>query len=180
MTISEHREKLKAARQQILEQAPRVAEEMAVSALSIVKRRSIENGIYLDGKEGDYAEYSTNEYSTSLLKGKELNASGRAYIDANKVGNWKGFRQAQGLKSERVNLAYSNRMWTGLQVIKTEQVSESLFRATVGAVGEEVKKVVSDNVDRYGRFFDPTEDEMEVFQGIALNRIEKILLSALG
>lgn len=175
MDIPTYRKHLEAAKQKLLAELPRISEEIAVSTLSIVKDRSINEGIIIDGKPGTNKEYSTNPINTSLFKGKELSAAGTAYIDANKKGTWHGFRKAQGLNSEPVNLSYTNRMWTSIQVIATNVVGYGKAQSVVGAVDEETKKKLEGNIKRYGMFLDPTPEELAIAQDVARQRINEII-----
>lgn len=179
MTITEFRTRLQRAKQDIINYAPKLVDEIAVSSLSIVKRRSTEEGIYEDAVKGKYVEYSDNTYSTHYLKGKELNASGRAYTENNKTGNWAGLRKAQGLPSDRVNLAYSVRMWNSFQVIQTSNPEYGQYIAVLGAVDAESRKKILSNVKKYGMFFKPTPDESKLMAEIAAERVMNVFQDAL-
>lgn len=175
MDIPTYRKHLEEAKRKLLAELPRISEEIAVSTLSIVKDRSINEGIIVQGKPGTEKQYSTNPIPTSLFKGKKLNAGGDAYIVANKMGTWHGFRKAQGLSSEEVNLSYTNRMWTGIQVIQTNVTEYGKAESIVGAVDDETKKKLEGNIARYGMFLDPTADELSIAQDVARERINEII-----
>lgn len=177
MNVDNYREGLRMAKQQILDNLPQIADEIAVSTLSVVKDRSINEGIIIKGQEGTQPNYSTNTFYTSSLKGKELNSGGRAYVAANKKGNWAGFRAAQGLPADKVNLSYTNRMWTGIQVIRTVNNGYGKYLSVVGAVDSETQKIVAGNVQRYGMFLDPTPEETQIAQEVAKERLMQIIQS---
>lgn len=175
MNISEKRAQIKRARIKILEIVPKLSEEIAVSTLSMVKNRSIEEGISVDGKEGDKKDYSTKDVYTSSFKKKALNNAGRSYISANKKGTWGGFRQAQGLRSGKVNLSYTNRMWTSIQVIGGSPVSEGKYQSIIGSLDDETRSKISQNVKRYGSFLTPTEDEILLAQDVVRAKLIEIV-----
>lgn len=175
MNISEKRAQLQRARMKIIELAPKLSEEIAVSTLSMVKNRSIEEGISVDGKESDKKDYSTKEVYTSSFKKKALNNAGRSYITANKKGTWGGFRQAQGLRSGKVNLSYTNRMWTSIQVIGGHPVSEGKYQSVIGSLDNETKAKISQNMKRYGAFLTPIEDEILLAQDVIRARLIEIV-----
>ena len=81
MTITQYRDRIRQAKARLIEYAPKLVEEMAVSSLSIVKRRSTQDGILKDGVPGNYAEYNSNTYATSFLKGTwcTLRGCGRGF-----------------------------------------------------------------------------------------------------
>jgi len=128
------------------------------SSITLIKNRSINDGIFVGGDKGRYAKYSTNVYPTWFLKGKELNAAGADYIKKNALGNWDGFKEAQGRGSDNVNLSYSNRFWTDLGI-------QSIFRGKgmtivrTGVNDPEVEKYAKYLAMEYGTFFIPTDDE---------------------
>ncbi|WP_223673190.1 hypothetical protein, partial [Proteus terrae] len=74
---------------------------MAQTGLTLVKERSIQEGITV---EGSFAEYSDKPVYKSSFKKKALNSAGSAYASLGGKGTWGGFREAQGRKSDHVNL----------------------------------------------------------------------------
>ncbi|CAG5001938.1 hypothetical protein DYBT9275_02771 [Dyadobacter sp. CECT 9275] len=175
MTIKEFRLHLAKIKQRINDELPKLSEQVAVATLSLVKDRSIEEGISIGGNESNKAEYSKKTFPTTRLKGKERNAGGRAYIEANALGNWAGFRQAQGLKSDKVNLSYTNRMWTGIQVLSTTQTGYGKFQSIIGAADQETRDKIEANVERFGMFLDPTPDEIEIGRDSATVVINRLI-----
>ncbi len=171
--IKEFRARLQNAKQRILAALPQMAEELATSTLSMVKDRSINEGISV---EGEKQNYSTNARYTSGYKKKTLNNAGKAYIAANKKGTWKGFRQAQGLRSEVVNLAYSNRMWTGIQVLSSTITAEGKAQTTIGSADQETRDKLEGNQARYGDFLAPTPEELAITQEVQKDYINRIIL----
>lgn len=175
MTLKEYREGLQDAKQKIIAALPKIADEIAVSTLSIIKDRSINEGIIINGKEGTEKQYSTRPISTNKFKGKSLNAAGDAYIKANASGTWSAFKKAQGRGSENVNLAYSMRMWTNIQVIQANQDGTGKFQIVVGGSDQETKDKIEANVKRFGVFLDPTAEELAIAQEVAKERLTEII-----
>jgi len=169
---------LKRAKQRIIDELPAISEEIAVSTLSIVKDMAIEEGIIIDGVPGSHQSYSSKLINTSLFAGKELNKGGESYISANEKGNWAGFRKAQGLSDGNVNLAYTMRMWTGIQVLRTNQVGLGRMETIIGAADQETRDKIEANVNRYvGNFFDPTPEQKQMADEIAKERLNQIIQS---
>ena len=175
MNLKEYKAHLTAVRQKIVEELPVIANEIAVSTLSLIKDRSINEGILIDGKEGNKAQYSTRPILTSYFKGKELNRAGTAYIEANKLGTWSAFKAAQGRGSQNVNLAYSMRMWTNIQVLRGNITGDGKFQLIIGGIDAETKKKIEQNTERFGSFLDPTEDELSIAQDVAKERLNQII-----
>lgn len=175
MNLKDYRKHLQTTKRRILDELPKIADEIAVSTLSLVKDRSINEGIIIEGKEGTKKEYSDNKIPTKFFKGKELNGRGSAYITANALGTWGAFRRAQGLPSDKVNLGYTMRMWTNIQVIRAISNGEGKITIVVGGSDTETREKITQNVERYGMFFDPTPDELALAQDVARDRINKLI-----
>lgn len=158
MTSTEYRANL----QQFISELPQIAEtlciQQALSGLTIVKDRSTRKGIFVDSANGDYAEYSTNKISTKKFIGKERNGKGTDYINKNPRGTWHDFRKAQGLQSEKVNLSYTNRMWSSVGIVRTVRIGGGTM-TIIGTTDSKVDEYLPDLVRRYGNFINPTEDE---------------------
>lgn len=130
----------------------------AESGLSIVKDRSINQGIFEDSESGVLAQYSTRPINTNRFKGKELNSGGRQYIKTHKFGTWHDFRKAQGLTSPNVNASYTNRFWSSLKIVDSN-VIDGQITCLVVPTGSEVQKYAPRLFARYGNFINPTTDE---------------------
>lgn len=158
MTITQYRTQL----QGFINDLPKIAEQLCIqqaqSGLTIVKDRSTRNGIFVDSQENDYADYSTHKISTKKFKGKERNASGKEYIAKNSRGTWHDFRKAQGLKSGKVNLSYTSRMWSSIGIIKIARIENGTL-CVVGSSDSSVDLYLPELVKRYGNFINPTENE---------------------
>src|SRR5438094_533750 len=111
MSTTEYQQRIAAMRAKLEAQAPGISLRMAQTGLSLVKERSIRDGITVDGA---YAEYSDNPVYKSSFKKKALNAAGNAYATSGGKGTWGDFRAAQGRKADHVNAFYTGRMWTSL------------------------------------------------------------------
>jgi hypothetical protein len=158
MKIEEYRANLQKVIQGLEKEAERVSIAMAQSSLSIVKERSIREGIFVDGIDGNTQEYSTNPIPTFFFAGKERNARGKKYIKDNKLGTWQGFRVAQGLPSDKVNLSYTNRHWASMAIQQTGILSGIAF-AKIGTIDPEVIKYAKYLRSRYGNYLRPTDSE---------------------
>lgn len=175
MTPQEFAARLRRDREIIANAAESISKDIAESVLTLIKDRSINEGISLDGVEGKKAQYSTRPTKTSKFKGKELNAAGSKYIAANIMGTWHEFRKAQGLRSEPVNLSYTNDMWKGIQVTKTTKTGDGKATSEVGSYDKEVQEKIEQNSFRYGDFLDPLPDEVQMAQEVQREKILKIL-----
>ncbi len=129
-------------------EAPNIAMRMGQTALTLKKEESIRDGITVDGA---YAEYGGKPTYKSSYKSKARNSAGSAYASSGGKGTWGEFRAAQGLKSDKVNLFYSGRMWTALRIISQSQ-NGYRYSILVGASDEEAVKVLLGNLQRYGNF----------------------------
>lgn len=170
--VEQFRAKLRNAKARLIAALPVIAEELATSTLSVVKDRSVNDGIEVDGAK---KTYTTNQVYTSGFKKKTLNNAGKSYIAANLKGNWHGLRQAQGLRSQPVNLSYSNRMWTGIQVLQTSITAEGKASTIIGAADEETQAKLEGNISRYGDFLEPTPEELELQELVQKDMINDII-----
>ena len=146
-TIKELRESLASARKEIEAQLPKIVSEMAHSAKVLAEKNIINDGFG--------AEYSKNEVPAFFFLGKELNNSGKAFIQKkikNGEGmNWMALREAQGLPSDHVTLSYSNEMWRGILVLNVEK-SGTKFLAMLGSTTISGKDKMAWNYERFGDF----------------------------
>lgn len=158
MTVTEAANRLKSLIGELPEIAERICIAQAQNGLTIVKNRSIADGIFVDSQEGNFAEYSKNKMSTSKFKGKERNQAGAKYISDNPLGTWHEFRKAQGLQSEKVNASYTNRTWTSLAITQTVRTQNGVL-VVVSTTDPEVKQRLFELSQRYGNFLNPTAPE---------------------
>lgn len=167
---------LKALAKDIDQQGPRIAKTMATTGSSLVKERILKSGI--PGKK-----YSTNFIPAFYLRGKELNARGKAYLEDHNMDddltNWGEFRKAQGLQTEFVDLNYSTRMWTGL-VLQQQKSDGSKFIATMGGSDSEVDKKLGWNTERYGDFLEPNAEEKAEIDEIVKDEFEQLIKKHFG
>ncbi len=80
---------------------------IANDGLSMVRSRSIREGIDIDGIEGNRQPYSSRTVKATYLYSQMLNPSGRAYLKGKKRANWGKFRKAQGLSNTYINAYYT-------------------------------------------------------------------------
>ncbi len=128
-----------------------IAETMAITGKSLVQDR-----IQKEGLPGE--KYSTNETPTWFMKGKEINQRGRKYVEENKTGTWGGFRQAQGLQSDYVDITYTGRMFGGIRPIQ-RLTAGNTYRIVMGGTDKEVDEKLYYNTERYGDFLEPNASE---------------------
>lgn len=158
-TVEEHIARLQRYRNAIRAEAPRLALTQAITCISLVRNRSIEEGIFVNGEKGNTTDYSNNLIPTFFFLGKERNKAGVDYIKKHRSGNWKGFRDAQGLPTDKVNLAYTNRMWSALGPVNQMEYKPNVFRIVTGISDREAADTYKYNRKRYGNFDRPTEEE---------------------
>lgn len=174
-SIDDEIARLRRARE-ILENAiESMSDEIAVSTLTLLKDRSINEGITIGGEPGSKAQYSKKEIKTSLFAGKERNKAGTAWIEANTVGTWHQFRKAQGLNNEEVNLSYTNEMWSKIGVIKTNVQGQGRASTEIGSLDEETQNKIEGNSYRFGDFLKPLPEELEFGQSVLKQKIDKLL-----
>lgn len=149
---------LRQSRLRLEAELPGSLAETALTGLSIVKDRSINEGILVDSKPGNKADYSTNKVGTWRFKGKERNAAGKRYIATNPLGTWGEFRKAQGLPSDNVNLFYTGDLWRSIVVTNLRREGA---RVSVTIASTESGQKLQDVVKRYGIFFVPTPAEQQ-------------------
>lgn len=128
--------------------------------------------------------YSKSVYSASLLKGKELNASGRSFLDSKirrkEKTNWAGLRAAQGLQIGFVDVYYSGQMLNTTGIIRNNTVSYR-FYCIIGGRNQESRDKLSANQKRYGNFLTPDLSQRLLMKNRSLvligNIYKRILLT---
>lgn len=153
---------LAAQKAALLAAAPRITETYAQTLLALVTLR-----VQRDGLTGKL--YSSRLGPTYGLADKALNAAGRAYVKTNKLGNWAGFRAAQGLPVGAVNLTHTGGMFRALTTVPAG-VNGTVYAAKVTAADAESADKVKWNQDRYGDFLRATPGELA--QGAAYVQTE--------
>ncbi len=148
-TLQMQAERAKAA---LLAEAARITE---IALRTMLALRILE--VQTNGIAG--AKYSTNQYSTSWLKGRELNGGGRAYIKNNKRGNWKGFRAAQGLPSSSVNVTYTGATIRSITAAQAGAAG-TVFSAKLVSSNSESAKLIGYLMERYPAFLQFTTAEV--------------------
>lgn len=172
---------LQRLREAVEEKLPDIAETIALSAKAIAERRIKDEGF---GKS-----YSTNPIPVWFLSGKELNASGLKYIDANKkgskkrgkpagdgTGTWGEFRAAQGLQNSFVDLSYSNKMWANMQPVAIVREGSVVY-ARLGGTNTEAQNKMNWNRDEYGDFIGAAlkPEDQDTLAEIGFEEIGKII-----
>lgn len=167
--------KLRSVRNKIADSVEEYITDISESTLTLIKDRSINEGIDIDGKPNNKAKYSTRKINTQKFKGKERSRSGAKYIEANALGTWHDFRKAQGLNSEPVNLSYSNEMWSNIAVVKAERTVLGKAQSYVGSSDPETIKKIESNTELFGDFLRPLPEELKLSQTVLQEKILKLL-----
>ncbi len=156
--LAQHIARLNQKRQQLPDFLGQAWTDAVTTSVSVRKEDSIERGINQDGQPGQKASYSQKLTPAYRLKAKALNAGGRKYADENALGNWYGLRQAEGLRSQVVNLTHTGEMWRAYGVLRVT-LRAGVVSAEVGTTGPSAA-VLRYNIERYGDFFKNTPVEL--------------------
>lgn len=135
-------------------------------------------------KVGFGKQYKTKTYSAHYLRGKELNASGKTFIEnkikAKEKTNWQQLRAAQGLQVQFVDLYYSGQMLNSTGLIRNNTASYRYY-SIIGGRNAEAKAKLAANYKRYGNFLYPTPAQGQIMGTRAVNLIgviyKRILLT---
>lgn len=168
-TLSTQLARAKAA---LLAAAPRITETSLQTLLTLMTLRIQRDG--LPGKS-----YSTKEVNTSWFKANALNEAGRTYAKNNKLGTWEGFRQAQGLPGNPVNLTYSGGMFRSLTTAQAGS-SGTVFKAKLVAADTESADKVKGNQKRYGDFLQPNTAEVAASRDYVRAEAQRLIKQALN
>jgi hypothetical protein len=161
MQITAYRRKLQELIADLPMEAERLCIAQAQSGLTIVKNRSTNRGIFINSEDGQYAEYSTQNIPSWFFQGRQRNQAGAEHIKKNRLTTWHEFRKAQGLTNEKVNLSYTNRMWTSLGIVRTARIEGDGFMTVIGSSDPLVDKYLPYLRKRYGNFINPTATESD-------------------
>ncbi len=136
MNLAEFAQNLRAAANEIRQQAPVLTRTTAMDAMATVERRIKQEGI-----------------------------PGAKYKSKGKVPYFQGGRGTGAFKNYathgKVDLTLSNRMWNGLSVLGVQTVREGVYQAQVGGTDQEVDAKIIANIRRFGDFLQPTEQEQQ-------------------
>ncbi|GAB4052525.1 hypothetical protein [Spirosoma litoris] len=171
MSTTEYQQRIAAMRQMLETQAPNISLRMATTGLTLVKERSIRDGITVDGA---FAEYSANEVYKSSFKNKTLNSAGSAYASSGGKGTYGELRKVQGRKSDHVNLFYRGRMWTSLRIISQTQ-NGFRYSVLVGPSDDEATQILIANIKRYGNFLKLNAEEQRLLLADAEADVQDII-----
>lgn len=169
--------KLKAFRDKLPEVLPQVATSVSMAGKALAERTIKDKGF---GKA-----YSNVTYPAHWLYGKHLNAQGLRYIEEQildeRGANWKGFRDAQGLQTQYVDLTYSGKMWNGMF---PQDVQVNLFKyiAPLGNNTVEGQKKMNWNRERYGDFIGAVlqGENLESMKRVAYDELVRLMDRELG
>lgn len=164
--------RLKSFRDKLPEVLPEIATLVSLSGKALAERTIKDKGF---GKL-----YSNNDIPAFFLKGKEINARGRSYLDQaskdDKGVSWGDFRQAQGLQNKFVDLTYSGKMWAGMFPGEV-QVNLFTYIAPLGNNTTEGQKKMNWNRERYGDFIGQvlTGDNLEALKRVGYEELVKVM-----
>lgn len=134
MDLADFARKLQDAATALRTEAPNIVRRSAMDALATVERRIKEKGI--TGK-------------TYKSKGKA------AYFQGGKGTGAKKDYATHG----KVDLTLTNRMWNGTSVLGVQMIREGVYQAQIGGTDQEVDTKLLANINRYGDFLEPNEQE---------------------
>lgn len=169
---------LKRVREELPAALAETATSMSMTAKAISERTIKDKGFG--------AQYSYAEYPVWFLKGKQLNAKGLKYIqqkerEADKndefaTGNWREFREAQGLQTKHVDLTYSGKMWAGM-FPQEVQISGYKYIAPLGNNTQEGQDKMNWNFERYGDFIGETltGENLDILYRVAIDELIRFL-----
>lgn len=167
MTPEEFEEKLMVLAADVSASGQTIVSQMASDGKALVNLRIVRDGL-------PDKTYSKKPFPTYFHKNKVLNQGGTKYIEENPMGTWGDFRKAQGLKSDKVNLSYTSRMWSAIGVTK-RRMEGGTFVAELGATDRETEAVLQHNQERYGNFLVPNEQEKKLVDKVAEDAIIRII-----
>lgn len=173
-------DRIKKARQEILQVLPDIATRNTVVAKALIERAIREKGFG--------AMYSNNKLPTWFFDGKEKSNAGKSFIAAQKkkdatadegeeVGmTWEDLRRAEGLQTDHVDLGFTNKMWAGMGPQQPFYNGKTIVVPLGGNTREVVDKM-NWNRDRYGDYLGKMlgAKEIEILSGVALDEIGLIL-----
>jgi hypothetical protein len=171
MSTSEYQQRISEMVGALKQQAPAIALRMGQTGLSLVKERSIRDGIQVDGV---YQEYSDTKIPKKFFKGKALNAAGDAYSSSGGKGTYEEFKRVQGRGSKHVNAFYSGRMWTALRIVSQTQ-NGYRYSVLVGMTDPAELEVLVKNLTKYGNFLTLTKAEEETILRDAQDDVQAIV-----
>lgn len=163
MTIEEYRTFLKGLKKKLKPEDIGADKALQVMVGKIKKR------VHVDGKGKNNEQLGQYSMKPMLFSQKDFykkQAFKPAYpgdkFQFFKDG-YKGLREAQGMKTDKVILDYSGQMKKGL-IAKGKKVTMQ---------GSRNQKVYQDNVDKYGDFYNPTTEELEAYGIEIVKNIKK-------
>lgn len=187
---------LKKKLQEMQQKVPAIMLEAATS-VSLAGKALAERTIR---DKGFGEQYSKEKIPVWFLKGKELNAAGKQYIEsreelpkkkrklktieqitekdlADGMGSWGDFRKAQGLQTSFVDLGYSNEMWRGMFPREAFQQG-SRYIAPLAHNNKAGQDKMNWNRDRYGDFIGKvlTGDNFTAMGNVAVDEVYRLLL----
>ncbi|MFT3704641.1 MAG: hypothetical protein QM802_19910 [Agriterribacter sp.] len=171
----------------------KASEELALSLMGMIINRIQQQG--LPGRK-----YSKNKLPAFYFYDRALNAGGRALyakhvkkrerellkeigeklrkntaIDEMENGiSYEEWRVANGLQVNHVDLTFSGRMLQNLGIVGTKRVGD-YYVTVLGGTNEETKLRLEYNTIRFGRWFKPTQEEIDIVKVQFGNRIEAYL-----
>ena len=156
----------------LVSELPKISDEMALNFNALAQNELRTKGI--KGKQ-----YSNKLVPAYFLRGKELNAAGKAYLDEANLDddlvNWKELRAAQGLQVSYIDLTYSGRMLQGTQIVGRQKGNQYSFYSIIGGFDRETINKLRWNHDRFGDFLNPNESDKKKVKDIPQIRIKSVI-----
>lgn len=159
---------------------PIVNARLAVTALSLVRNRIINDGV--NSKGNSLGKYSQNPLPTYFFSGKSISAGGdkgvKAYEKANrKLGingvSYEQFRDANNLQTNHVDLKVSGDTWRDIDVLETFNeggkiitlvASKNSISRKNGKGTIKTGEITEFLGERYGDFLQLNETETEILE----------------
>lgn len=193
-TADELKNKFQQIREAVIAKLPDIALTLAITGKALAERNIKDKGFT--------AKYSTNKVPAWFFLGKELNGSGKAFLEGlgndkkkpkgatkklediteadfiDGETNWGEFREAQGLQSAFVDLSYTNQMWADMQPVEVRQESDGRVVAYLGARTKENQDKMNYNRDRYGDFISLGigKGGREILTDVIVDEVNKVIL----
>lgn len=142
-SLEDLKQKIETIKKELPDTLKLVATSVSMAGLGYAKRTISEKGFG--------AEYSETLLPTMFLSKNTLNKKGEKYTSSKKKGNWKEMREAQGLQTKFVDLAYSNEMWRGMNP-QEPYVQGKYIIAPLGHNNQAGTQKMKWNYERYGNY----------------------------
>lgn len=179
----------------IQEGMPAISDEIALSALALIKNRIVDKNEGING-----AQYSTkpmlateeqfivkSAFKPTQLKGKNgkkhpmyLHFKGNSKATGPLMelpGGYKEFRELQGRDGSVVNLSYSGKMWQGVTIVGRVQHANT-WGTIIGGRDIETQNKLGWMTTKYGAFLGVIPEEKDLLAKVYNNRLQTLVNNA--